>query len=110
MIAVDKSAEALPDHDVAAAKIAADHSPGLAEREGHIGAGAPFAAFCHHKTPIVQAVSGRNNRYTRRTGGMLDRLFKNKTADWRRHGPLSLFHGLTQVADSHFRHSNAGTG
>lgn len=96
VIAGDKSAEQLPSPDVAAAKVAADDDPGLVKNEHHPGLGQPFTAFRHHKTSIVQAVSGFRSRQIRLTSGLPPNVPENETADCRRRRRrrLSLFHGL----------------
>ena len=96
VIAGDKSAEQLPCPDVAAAKVAADDNPGLVKNEHHPGLRQPFAAFRHHKSSIVQAVSGFRNRQLRLTSGVSHNVSENETADCRRRRRrrLSLFHGL----------------
>lgn len=110
VIAGDKSAEQLPSPDVPAAKVAVDDDPGLVKNEHHPGLGQPFAAFRHHKTSIVQAVSGLRNRQFRLTSGVSQSVSENETADCRRRRRrrLSLFHGLMLLAYLFFRRNWQG--
>lgn len=110
VIAGDKSAEQLPSPDVAATKVAADDNPGLVKNEHHPGLRQPFAAFRHHKTSIVQAVSGFRSRQIRLTSGVSHNVSENETADCRRRRRrrLSLFHGLMLLAYLIFQRNRQG--